>query len=483
MSSSAALFKFALIAGIVVLLIIASVSTLACKRVEDTITQKNIEAFYAVSSSYSTVKLNPDIKTYWQATPGSDQDKINKLLFKALNESFPFSKLLDVTSFQLSESDVFVIANDEEALKNIGIPKASPLGNDNDNKPSSKIPTPSGPSTQACDPSSSPESKSDEDYGFLSLEKIARPVQSSEYLGDDSRSCSTISQIWNPESASSRIKVRVLDSYYSVCSTCFRVQASSIDKGKLSLVGSQSSAVINMLCPFAISSYALYGTHAMHRVVDITYSSADNSFGFILSETDANSNKTKVLKFDQTTPTKFNYIPASIVAYYLDYIGPIMDVTQQGRQPGFTVGVATFVDHHQGIVGFKTSLQNPFNNPAMPDKAKFAFSTFPSVSGGSTSFNRATTKVYPGIVNPARIAVEFGYVFNTTSVNKISSKGEKETNLNDFMMQFKKHDAIDNSNGDKDIVPIRCNAYPTDERSKQYAVVPQDTLNSCYFKR
>lgn len=148
----------------------------------------------------------------------------------------------------------------------------------------------------------------------------------------------------------------------------------------------------------------------------------------------------------------------------MDYIEPIMDVTQQG---GKNIGILTYVDESQGIVGFasgKDLLPISEQQKAIPDNLPIAidFRNYPIV--GSMRFNKASTKIFPGLVNPARLALSFGYTYKALSITPVlSSPAAADA-----------HVYLDN---------VECASYPVDELPAQYQVLPQDTPNTCPFKR
>lgn len=399
-SSYDATFKFVLIASIIVLITLAAISTLNCDAFH-----KN-ESFYA---SYSGIKLNPDVAQYWKK--GETQNRLISNLRNMLNGSY-LMVASNMTS--LLVNDVFIVKSDQEIREENNIKEYK--------NGAKKYPLAFGNST---------------------IEPLAKFVSAAEYLGDDSRSvCGTISQSINPDMGIERIKVRVLDSYYAVSSTCLKVQVKSLGVNNVTIYGSQSSALLSMLLPFGISSYSIFKDQKIRQLQDCTYS--DSKF---------------TLKFEaNTSGNPQEHQPVSIVAYYLDYIGPVMDVTQQR---GKNIAVATYVDYKKGLVGFNSGALNL--DDKTPSSVKFDFSNYPNSSQQQVS--DGNFKVYPGIVNPARLAVQFGYVYDTMAIDSVESNHLK---LNDFL--------IDNSNDDK---KIKCK-YPEGEQYNHYAVVPSDTLESCY---
>lgn len=466
MASSDATFKFVLIASIVVLLTLAAVSTLNCDSLQKNIEHKNNEAFF---SSYANTNLNPAIDNYWKPQDNeSIQAKFIANLFKLLNGSYPLVKLFE-SPVPLTQQDVFILAGRNEALNNLKIPlntkNKDPYALAGFSDTTSIIPgsTTTTPGAECKPPTTNTVGKKEDIMlKFGTIEPITRPVQASEYLGDDARAgCGTISQTLNPDGGVSSTKVRVLDSYYYISSTCLRTQIMNVRTNEVDIFGSQSSAILNMLCPFAVSSFALFGTHKLVQVKDMKF--ADGKLNIVFDSS---------VQYDmKKSPPLYDHNPVSIVAYYLDYIGPIMDVTQSG---GKNISMATIVDYDSGLVKFsgQQKLLSADNQKPLytTQTAQFDFENFPKL--GAKAYGESA-KIYPGLVNPARLAVEYGFVYKTTSVDKIQGGANTTVSLDDFMMEYREGSTPSMRN-------IQGNPYPVDELIAQYSVIPQDNRKSCY---
>ena len=357
-STTDAMFKFVLIASIIVLLLLAAVSTMNCQEFKNRIAEENREAFYA---SYSGIGLNSTISQYWQATPEGRQTQFISKLVNILDGSYPITRVS--TALIVTQSDVFMTASDAEAKKNLGITTTS-----------------------------------EEDITGIELEAIACPVSTSEYLADDSRHCGAVMQAMSR----GHCLVRVFDAYYKVASTCIRVQ---VDSSGSSLVvnSSHSAAVLAMLNPFALS----VSQTTPSKVTGVTITDSNVTFALGSSLTARASGGSS------NTPT-------SVTAYYLDYVKPIMDVNQNSSN---TLAIVSLVDTTNGIVGFLSGTTMTSAN-ALTTITSPAFNFLNFTAPTTTTTSTPTITAVPGMVNPARAAVQFGYVYKSETVESKTTNAD-----------------------------------------------------------
>ena len=322
MASTDATFKFILISSIIMLMLLAVLSTLNCQQYAE-------KEDY---SSYTGTTLNPELSNYWVPEANSIQSLLQEKLYGLLKGSFPMRYVAVVAS-----SDVFVMPHDREVMKSLGIITQENLGLGSNLK---------------------------------ELDDLACSVPASEYIADDTYHCTSVMQA---RSSNYPCKVRVFDANYRVCSTCFRVQGSVT--GNTITIKSMGK-IIYYLQPFAVFVNKML---APTKVTNITVST-DGTTTLTASGLVAKNTGNIVL-----------------TVYYLDFVGSIMDVGQNPNA-GSTVWAITS----------KVNTQTRSLTITGPNNSN------PFTLGSSTT--GSDDKVYPGIINAARLAVQFGMISDQAQI-------------------------------------------------------------------
>ena len=342
MYSTDATFKFVLAISIILLVLLAVILTMNCQQYKlKKIEQANeIRDYFVTNSSYSGVTLNPTATAYAVPPTGSMQGMLQQEVYNRLSVSYTLNDL----GVAPVSTDVFVMPSDAEATWN--------LKND--------APNPSA-------------------LASVTLDNIACPVPASTYVADDGRGCTSLAQT---SGQNYPCQIRVFDAYYRVCSTCFRVQVKSAN----TLYGSSAASMIFLLRPFAMSV-----GNVMSTVTNIQ--AVLNS-----SSTVQPTPVDVVIAGPSFTPDTSGDRPQSVVVYYLDYVGAVIDYYKQGAASA-TAAITSYVDVANKTVAINGIVYNLFGGISL-DKTK---------SSGSSAAG-ASTSMFPGMVNPAKVAVQFGYV-------------------------------------------------------------------------
>ena len=354
--SSEVAFKFVLIATIFVLVVLASISTVNCHNVkveEERKLQDRVESFF---SSYTNTQLNTNLDSYWKTNVGIIQGKMQNELFNKLNGSFIF-----MGQDTLQSSDVWVLPQKDEALK--------PLSTASYALPNIV--------------------QSVQTTTTVTLDSIACVVPTSTYVGSDAKfACSAVGQTLKIFDS---CQIRMLDAYYNVCSTCFRVNVTSSSTTSLTIDGGPAADAIYLLRPFAMSLNSSSPTAQITNIVpsvDSTSTQITAASGGLPTITLPSNGRT----------------PATVVVYYLDYVGPIMDVVKNG------VGTATILS--------SVDLQNQILQVSINSTSAYTipFSSTSSSSCTSSTVATANCVQYPGLVNAAKLAKQFlGVNYNSAT--------------------------------------------------------------------
>ena len=270
---SDAAFKFVLFAGVVILLLLAVLGSSSCaqRRLEE----KELFSAY-VASSGDTVAVTENLKS-----------SATDLLYSALSGS---QTVAGAAAF--SPTDVFVVKSPQEIIKP-GDPKFAQKFND-----------------------------------------IVTVVPAQTYLPYESEHCSSVSLLMNrTDNASTIPTVRVFDSIYRVCATCFRVKATG--GSKLVITASPSASTIFLLNPFACTQ-----SSASSVLNKVTSSSIDLTTGDVTLNFNAGATTSPLQNLD---------------VYYLDYVEPITDYHQnQTTPPSYISTFSTNFDVNAGKLALST---------------------------------------------------------------------------------------------------------------------------------
>ena len=336
--TSEAAFRFILILSIFVLVVLASISTVNCHNIR--LSKKTDEPFAA--SSYDGRPLNPEFTGgLLNLEAKSQQLKVRDELVTNLNTSFA------VNLENVATNDVWVLKSTYEML--VGVPPAQnhiPINKsiiDNSNR--------------------------------NALDFIACVVPATQYVSNSKFGCTALNQTMRTYDS---CKVRVFDAYYNVCSTCFR--ANVYTEGGVHIQNGPVMNAIYLLRPFGMT---VDGSKMMpvHNIYD-----PNNKKGYI---------KVVVNNVGNVIINKKDAKPASIVVYYLDYVGPISDVLKKDSTAKFTSEVDTI-------------------NQTLTVKLSNGSYSINSSNSYTINFNNTTSPItastilkYPGIINAAKLAKQF----------------------------------------------------------------------------
>ena len=326
-------FKFILILGLLVIIMVAIISTVNCTQHNNEQDRQHREMF----AGY--VAISDASKEVMRTAQTTQQKALRDLLNDYLVGSDNWKAGLGVSAISLD--DVYVLPRPADVAANL-TPAGAPLS--------------SKPAT---------------------LDMIACPVSSSLYVDDEA--CASLYQA----TGENPCQVRVFDSLYSVSSTCFRVHVKDSNK----LFGSPAAYALMLLRPFAIRV-----SEKIFKVASITATSSSSSVTPSPFDIQVGGVSFPV----QSHPTK----SIVITAYYLDFIDAIYDYYQNKANSKPSTPTLTSVLDPSNLTLTLSSAQKvmyDFNsNKTIADQAK-------------TTTVAATTGTFPGLLNPAKIARQFGY--------------------------------------------------------------------------
>jgi len=338
--TSEAAFRFILILSIFVLVVLASISTVNCHniRLAGTQSKKTDESF---ASSYEGRPLNSEFSGgLLNLDAGDSQRKVRDELITKLNESFA------VNMVAVATDDVWVLKSTDEALKKMGV-----------KPPQNHITI---------------EQSIIDNSNRNALDFIACVVPATQYVNNSKFGCTALNQTMRTYDS---CKVRVFDAYYDVCSTCFR--ANVYTEGGVHIQNGPVMNAIYLLRPFGMT---VDGSKMMRvNTIFDPDNVGNNKKGYVNVIVDGYD---KVIKEKDAKP-------ASIVVYYLDYVGPISDVSKYPTASKFKSEVDT-------------------NNQTLTVNSSNVFSYTINFNNTSpiTNTNTPTLK-YPGIINAAKLAKQF----------------------------------------------------------------------------